>query len=227
VPALTGPVVDTAGLLSAADRESLAQLAMAARQAHQGSGVQLQYLIIPSLEGEPIESFSIRVAERWKLGSRGPDNGLLFVVSRDDRRMRIEVGGGLEGGLTDAQAGRIIRGSLVPAFRAGQFGAGLHRAGLEALAAVGGLPEGVALAPGTGARARPEAGGGLGTWVLVVFGLVLLLGRIFGGPGRRRSSLWMAPFLLGGGGGGGRRGGSGGWGGGGGGFSGGGASGNW
>jgi uncharacterized protein len=238
VPALAGPVVDEAGLLSPREVGALESLSRAAHAQGGGTGVQLQYLVVPSLEGEPIESFSVRVAEAWKLGSAKEDNGVLVVVARDDRAVRIEVGGGIEGGLTDAQAGRIIRDTIVPAFRAGRYGEGLYQAGQQILAALGALPQGMAARRSDrDVRAVPASCGG-GLFTLLVVGLVLmsLFSRIAGfGPRRRRrfGGFWGGPFGgggFGGGGGwggGGFGGGGGGWGGGGGGFSGGGASGRW
>src|SRR5512138_3115063 len=128
VPPLGGPVVDEAGLLDAGSRRRLEGLARAARD--QG-GPQLQYLVVRSLDGEPIEDFSMRVAEAWKLGSAGKDDGILVTVAVEDRAVRIEVGGGLEGGLTDVQSSRIIRGTIVPAFREQRFGDGLYDAGVQ------------------------------------------------------------------------------------------------
>jgi uncharacterized protein len=224
IPALTGPIVDEAGLLDPADRARLEELARAVRAQDQGQGVQLQFLLVSGLQGEPIEDFSIRVAEAWKVGTKGKDNGLLFVVSRDDRRARIEVGGGLEGGLTDSQAGRIIRDVLAPAFRAGRYGAGLEAAAVQALAALGMLP--------SDRRPQRLPSGALSGPVALLLILPLLLLSIFG----RKRRYWYGggPWLGGGWGGGGWSGGrggfgggGGGWGGGGGGFSGGGASGSW
>jgi len=228
VPPLTGPVVDQAGILDRGDEERLAALSSAARARDGGQGVQLQYLLVRSLEGEPIESFSVRVAERWQLGSRAQDNGVLVTVAVEDRQVRIEVGGGLEGGLTDAQSARIIRGTIVPAFRAGRYGDGLYEAGVQVLGALGALPSGVA-APAR--RSSPAARGSALVPLLFVVAFVLL--RILSGfgPRRRRSLWWGGPWGGGGFGGGGRSGGGfgggGGWSGGGGGFSGGGASGRW
>ncbi len=232
IPPLTGPVVDEAGLLDRQWAERLSSLSRAARAEQGGSGVQLQYLLVRSLEGEAIESFSMRVAERWQIGSRGRDNGVLVVVARDDRRMRIEVGGGIEGGLTDVQSGRIIRNTMAPAFREGRFGEGLYDAGRQILAALGSLPEGVQSAPEAGPRRIPIpivgwliglllAGGTPLVLLLVVAAIVLhvLFGR---GGGYRGGGGWGRGGGWGGGGGGG-----GGWSGGGGGFSGGGASGSW
>jgi uncharacterized protein len=232
VPPLTGPVVDVAGLLDARAERALVELATSARAAQGGQGVQLQYLLVRSLEGEPIEDFSIRVAEAWKIGSKGQDNGVLVVVALEERSVRIEVGGGIEGGLTDLQAGRIIRNTIAPAFRAGAYGQGLHDAGVQILSALGALPQGTA-------RPRPAPGRiGASSIVIGLFLLVMLfrilgaLGprRSFMGRGRRGGGWWIGgpPFGGGGGFGGfGGGGGGGGWGGGGGGFSGGGASGRW
>jgi len=231
VPPLTGPVVDQAGLLDRTAVARLEALSRAARAQEGGQGVQLQFLTVPTLAGEPIESFSIRVAEAWKIGSRRSDNGVLVTVARDDRAVRIEVGGGLEGGLTDAQASRIIRETIVPAFRAGRFGDGLYRAGVQILGALGALPPEVAAPPPT----RPLAHfSSLGLVLLLV---LFLLVRMFAGFGGRRSSLFGLPWIIGSGsrwgggggfgGGGWGSGGGGSWSGGGGGFSGGGASGSW
>jgi uncharacterized protein len=221
-------VVDQAGLLSRAEVRRLEQLAQAARAGggEGGTAVQLQFLIVPSLEGDALEDFSIRVAEAWRLGTKGKDDGVLVVVSRDDRKVRIEVGGGLEGQLTDAQSARIIRGSIAPAFREQRYGDGLYDAGLQILSATGALP------PEQARRqaARPSHGarsGGLGFLALFI-AFIVLRGLFFGFTPRRRRGLWGGggPFIGGGGWGGGGRGG-GGWGGGGGGFSGGGSSGSW
>jgi len=220
VPPLTGPVVDQAGVLSPRDVAELDSLARQARAAEGGNGPQLGFLVVPSLEGEPIEEYSIRVAEKWQLGSKEQDNGLLFVVSTGDRRMRIEVGGGLEGQITDAQAARIIRDVLTPAFRRGAYGPGLYAAAQQALAYTG---------VQIGGQARPPQHGesrGIPLVALLFFGSFFLL-RLLGG--RRRGFFFFGgPFGgggFGGGGFGGRGGGS--WGGGGGGFSGGGSSGSW
>jgi len=84
-------------------------------------------LIVPSLEGDALEDFSMRVAEQWKIGHKGLDNGAILLISKADRKVRIEVGYGLEGRLTDLAAGRIIREAILPAFRAGRFDQGGER----------------------------------------------------------------------------------------------------
>jgi uncharacterized protein len=235
IPPLTGPVVDAARMLDPRSVRAMEELSRAARAANGGNGVQLQYLTIASLEGEAIESYSMRVAEAWKIGSKGQDNGVLVVVARDDRAVRIEVGGGVEGGLTDLQSGRIIRGTIVPAFRAGEFGRGLYDAGVQILSALGALPQD---GPVRVVRRRPQGTLGLSTIVIGLFVLMFVL-RMLGGLGPRRAfgRRRRGPFFFGGpfggfggpfgGGGGWGGGGGGGWGGGGGGFSGGGASGRW
>lgn len=94
---------------------------------------QIVVLTVPSLEGEAIEPFALRVAERWRLGQAGADNGILVVVAPKDRRARIEVGYGLEGSLTDAAASRIIREAIAPKFKGGDFDGGTI-AGVQAIA---------------------------------------------------------------------------------------------
>ncbi len=228
IPPLTGPVVDAAGLLDGGSVRRLEALARAARAAEGGQGVQLQYLVVRSLEGAPIEDYSVRVAEAWKIGTKGEDNGVLVTVAVEDRAVRIEVGGGLEGGLTDAQASRIIRGTIVPAFRERRYGEGLHDAGVQILSALGALPADVresARGRGRGVTGLPPfAGAGIALFVILS-----ILGNVFRGfgPRRRRHLWWGGGPWTGGGWGGGGGGGGGGWSGGGGGFSGGGASGRW
>ncbi len=239
VPRLTGPVVDLAELIDQGHRAQLEQLARAARAENEGRGVQLQILTMPSIGDEPIEEFSIRVAEDWKIGSKGADNGVLIVVAKAERRFRIEVGGGLEGELTDIQSQRILDDTLKPAFLRGDFGGGLYSAAVAVLTAVHGLPEGLLRSPGFGPppfAPHRQVGlwglvgalllfffgsaGGFSLLLLLVFIVVLStrLGR-YGGYGGGRGGGW--------GGGGWGGGGGGGWSGGGGGFSGGGASGGW
>ena len=131
VPALTGRINDNASMISAPARADIQEKL---KQFEAAESTQIVILTVPSLQGDPIEDFSIRVAEAWKIGQKGSDNGVLLIVSRDDHKVRIEVGYGLEGKLTDLTAGRIVRNEIVPAFKAGQFDAGFTR-GVSAIIA--------------------------------------------------------------------------------------------
>ena len=132
VPYLTGRVNDHAGLLSEEQRERLED---ALAELERTTSAQVAVLTIPSLEDEGLEEYSLRVAETWKLGRRDRDNGVLFLVATGDRKMRLEVGYGLEGTLTDATSRRILDGIVRPRFRAGDFPGGIE-AGVNAVAAV-------------------------------------------------------------------------------------------
>ena len=139
-------------------------------------------LIVPSLRGIPIEEYSIRVVEDWKLGTAEADDGVLLLVAVEDRAWRIEVGGGLEGRLTDLQASRIGRGILAPTFREGAYAQGIA-ATLQAIAgALGGELsfEGVQF---TQAPARGKRRVGVGGIIFMMILLMLLLGGR-GGPRR-------------------------------------------
>jgi len=129
VPSLTGRVVDLAHVLPPNTVESLT----ARLKAHEETtSNQVTVLVLPSLEGEPLESYSHRVATTWKLGQKGADNGVLLLVAMKERKIRIEVGYGLEGALTDARSAQIIRGEIVPRFRAGDAPGGVA-AGVDAI----------------------------------------------------------------------------------------------
>ena len=123
VPPLVAHVNDYAGLMSKQAAEELeADLAGFERS----DSTQIVILTIPSLEGEDIDSFSIKVAEAWKIGQKGLDNGVILLVAKNERKVRIEVGRGLEGKLTDLMSGRIIRERIAPRLGAGDFDGGLR-----------------------------------------------------------------------------------------------------
>ncbi len=122
IPALTGHVVDQTGTLSREQQSSLEQK-LVAFEARKGS--QLVVLLIPTSKPEPIESFAIRVAERWKLGRKKIDDGAILIVAKNDRTVRIEVGYGLEGVLNDAMSKRIIEDGIIPRFRQEDFFGGI------------------------------------------------------------------------------------------------------
>ena len=141
VPYLTGRVVDTAEVLSAEARERIGELL----KAHEaGSGNQVVVLTVPNLAGESIEDFAERVFQDWKLGQAGKDNGVLVAVAVEDRRLRLEVGYGLEGTLTDLAGGRIIRDVITPHFRAGDYDAGIEAGVTAVIGVLTGTGEGLA-----------------------------------------------------------------------------------
>jgi uncharacterized protein len=118
LPALTGRVVDGADLLPAPEE---ARLAAQLAALEKSTGDQLVVVTVPSLEGEPIEKFGLRLGRGWKIGQKGLNNGVLLIVAPNDRQVRIEVGYGLEGLLTDGRAKAIIDTRLLPRFRHGDF----------------------------------------------------------------------------------------------------------
>lgn len=215
VPRLTSPVVDTAGVLEEYRTNLLRQ---SLSQAYKETGVQLQVLVVKSIEDESIESYAIKVADQWKLGSEAEDKGLLFLVSIDDRKMRVEVGQGLEGQVTDLVSGRIID-NIKPFFRNKEYDDGIYAA-LRLLGVKAGVSINITDPKKTHRNRKRRNSGGTILFVLVMISLF----------GRRSLPLML---LMGGGRGGfgggfgGSSGGGSSWSGGGGGFSGGGASGDW
>lgn len=226
VPALKGRVNDYAGILSSQEENNLENYL---RQFENISSVQIVILTVKSLEGENLEDYSMRVADTWKIGQKGEDNGVVLLVAMQEKKLRIEVGYGLEGSLTDAKSGYIIRNYILPYFKKGDFYSGVA-AGVQAVTGV--LSNELNITEEQIAQSRQEEKSGK---TGIPFGLLIFLFMIFfGGFGRRRrGGLFTALFLgslLGGGSNrssGGGFGGFGGFSGGGGGFGGGGASGGW
>src|SRR5450432_1113743 len=122
VPPLVGRVVDQTATLSGGDVASLNQLL---RDFEARKGSQVAVLIVPTTNPESIEQYSIRVAEVWKIGRKKIDDGVVLVVAKNDHKLRIEVGYGLEGALTDVTAKRIIDEYITPKFRNGDFAGGI------------------------------------------------------------------------------------------------------
>ncbi len=214
IPYLSGPVVDEAHLLSNSTKNSLESLLFNYKSETTN---QVQVLIIESLNGDAIEDFSIRVSDKWKLGDAKKDNGVLFLVSVNDRQMRIEVGQGLEGELPDALAGRIID-SIKPYFRSENFDEGVYKGVEYILKTLKGekLP----------LEKRRERIPFVQIFIiLLVVGWFIFSRFYYAYPFIGGSRGWGSSSYRGGGFGG--FGGGGGWSGGGGGFSGGGASGKW
>jgi uncharacterized protein len=223
VPSLTGRVVDKAGALSSTE-EALVDGAIIGFES--ATGGQLAVLVIPSLDGDALDSFSMRVAEKWKLGYKGKDNGILLLVAVKEKKIRFEVGYGFEGQINDARAGDIIRG-MRDYFRAGRFGDGIVYAVMSAQEMITGKkPSGVPAAPVH--RSRRKSGQGS---LIFVIAIIIVLNSLFRRRGRGGMILYSGGFRGGGFGGGFGSGGGGfsggGCSGGGGSFGGGGASGGW
>jgi len=129
VPKLTAHVQDSTGTLTVPEREALeAKLTSFERE----KGSQVAVLLVPSLDGEAIEDFAGRVTDQWKLGRKGVDDGVLFVIAKQERKMRIHTGRGVQGTLTDALSRRIIADVVAPRFRTGDFAGGID-AGADAI----------------------------------------------------------------------------------------------
>jgi uncharacterized protein len=137
VPPLTGRVVDKTATLGSGDIASLDQT-LKDFEARKGS--QIAVLIVPTTQPETIEQYSLRVAEAWKIGRKKIDDGAILVVAKDDRKLRIEVGYGLEGALTDVTAKRIIDEVITPKFRSGDFAGGISEGVNRILRVVDGEP---------------------------------------------------------------------------------------
>jgi len=182
---------------------------------------QIAILIVPSLDGEIIEQYGLRVSEKWRLGQKDKDNGVLLLISINDRKMRIEVGQGLEGPLPDAICNRIIRNEMAPNFRRGDYDGGVSAAINGIMLAIKGEYT------ADDAPAGRNRGKG-STPITLILILIIILIRIFG-TNRRGGSGWSSGggWFIGGGGGGSWGGGGGGFSGGGGSFGGGGSSGSW
>ena len=234
-PRLSGRVVDEANLLSPEAERSLTARLQALEES---TGRQMVVATIPDLQGYPIEDYGYQLGRSWGIGDAKRDDGVLLIVAPNDRKVRIEVGYGLEPILTDSLTSVIIQSRILPAFRSGDMEAGIL-AGAEAVAAQLALPEGEAKANVRKAAEAAREGGGSPLVTLIVLVLIFwVLASVMRGGGRsarafRRAGLGGPVILppMGGGwrggdwGGGGF--GGGGFGGGGGGFGGGGSSGSW
>ncbi|WP_404363232.1 TPM domain-containing protein [Marinobacter sp.] len=223
-PELTGRVVDQAEMLSPEVESRLAQML----QAHEeGSTEQVVVVTLPDLQGFPIEDYGYQLGRHWGIGQKGEDNGALLIVAKDERKVRIEVGYGLEGRLTDADSSVIINRVITPAFREGDFQGGIVNGAAAMIQVLGGEP--MAVPQGQQPRAdqeKPNAGV-VGLFFIIMMAVVFFIGSRGGRGGRGGAALVGAALLGGAMGGRGGGFGGGGFGGGGGGFGGGGASGGW
>jgi uncharacterized protein len=175
VPLLEARVTDLTGTLTQAEQKGL-EAELAGSESRKGA--QIAVLIVPSTEPEAIEQYSIRVVDAWKLGRAAPDDGALLLVAKDDRAMRIEVGRGLEGALTDLVSKRIISDTIAPLFRQGDFAGGIAAGVAQMIRVIDGEP-----------LPEPDRGWGggadrLGEMLPLLFGLVfigsMVLRAIFG-----------------------------------------------
>lgn len=173
VPALSGRVVDLTATLSAAQMATLSNELAALERA---KGSQLVVLLVPTTAPESIEQYSIRVVEQWKLGRKKVDDGVLLLIAKEDRALRIEVGYGLEGALNDATSKRIISETIVPSFKTGDFYGGILAGVTEIAKVIQGepLPEAAPL---------PAASSNAVGWVFDHFEgaliAILLIGTVF------------------------------------------------
>ena len=188
IPALDAAVVDTTGTLDAATRQ---RLEAQARALQQRKGSQLQVLVVPSTQPESIEQYALRVFEAWRLGRGGVDDGVLLVVAKDDRAVRIETGYGLEGAIPDAVANRVIQEYLMPKFRAGDYAGGIE----DAAAVLAGLVEGEPLPAPVSRNAAREPGGG-GRWLPALF-VAFVVAQVARGIFGRLPAPVRAPLVAG------------------------------
>jgi uncharacterized protein len=209
VPRLDSPVIDEAQIFSASESQSLKDLIFSI---FQKSGPQIQIWTIPSLLDEPIESLSIRATDQFKLGSAEKDNGILILLALQERKLRIEVGQGLEGDITDLQSKRVIDKVMKPLLREQNYYLAFSEATIQ-LAKLSGVEVG---SPAGSPKRRAGSKSKLSPLLIILlFIVVMVLNKLFGRHvsfgSRNRWGGSSGP----------------GWGGGGGGFSGGGASGDW
>lgn len=222
-PKLSGRVVDNAQLLSTATESQITQML----EAHEQSTTeQVVVVTVPDLQGYGIEDYGYQLGRHWGIGQQGEDNGALLIVARDERRIRIEVGYGLEGRLTDAASATIINQIITPYFKQGQFEQGIANGAAAMVQVLGGQPLAVPGRTSGGPQEKPNPKTVL-MFFLFIMAVIFFIGGGSGRGGRTGAAL-VGGALLGasmGGRGGGF--GGGGFSGGGGGFGGGGASGGW
>jgi len=231
-PPLSGRVVDNGDLISDAKEQALADRLAALER---DTTNQLVVVTVPDLQGYEIEDYGYQLGRAWKIGQAGKNNGVLLIIAPNERKVRIEVGYGLEGELTDALSALIIQNDILPSFKEGFYERGIEQ-GVDAIDKQLRLDPAAAQAVAAAAE-RPKSSPPIGVAAVIAMIFIMLMLRLIGGSrGRRRPSglgpvlIWAASEAMrngGGGGGGGFGGGGGGFGGGGGSFGGGGASGGW
>jgi uncharacterized protein len=226
-PALTGRVVDQANIIAPATRPLIEQKLT---DLETKSGIQLVVATVNSLEGQEIEPYANQLFRTWQLGEKAKNNGVLLLVAPNERRVRIEVGYGLEGTLTDALSKVIISNAITPRFKAGDFSGGIAR-GVDDIITVL-TTDAAEWQPRPAIRLDSKQTVDLGSWVLIL-GLIILVVLLIVSPGFRwfffnvAMNILLSAATSSGSSGGGSSGGGGGFSGGGGSSGGGGASGSW
>lgn len=197
VPYLTGRIVDNANIMEALTRGQLSERLKAHEQA---TGNQIVVLTVQTIGDVSIEEYAVKVFEAWKLGQKGKDNGVLVVVAPGDRKMRIEVGYGLEGALTDGTCGQIIRNVMTPRFKANDYNGGID----EGVKAIVGKIDGTAEVPADQPASASSSNGLtvegadmpwpmrllLGAFIFGIIGLFTFIGVMTPGAG------WFLYFFL-------------------------------
>lgn len=223
-PKLKTRVLDQANLINASSTQAISQLLAAHEQA---SSNQVIIVTLKDLQGFSIEQAGVEMGRAWGVGQKEQDNGVVLILAQAERKVRIEVGYGLEGLLTDAVSATIIQQYILPRFKTGDFSGGMLVGTQAIVAALGGQ----VIQPVAKGKASNKGSGIPSGILMVIFVAFAAMNRMGSAGGRRgRSRLWLLPLMFLGGGSGGRSSGGGGFGGfsgGGGGFGGGGASGGW
>lgn len=189
-PPLDKPVVDQAGILTA---DQISTLTQQINNSRQQKDYQFGILIIKSLEGTAIEDYSLKVARAWGIGESSKNNGVLLLVAVDDHQLRIEVGRGLEGDLTDAESGRIIRNTITPQFKKGDYFSGISLGVQNIAAQVEGQPQADSSTKASAAADSEDFIGVLMWLIFAGFGGVAWLAAILA-----RSKSWWAGGVVGG-----------------------------
>ena len=219
IPEISSPVIDSGEFFTNTEEQ---QIEARIKELHSAGGPQLQIWTLLSMEGEPIENLSLRAVEKWKLGNKDADNGLLLTLAKKERRYRLEVGQGLEGVIPDITASRLLRSTVQPSLRNGTPAVGVHLL----LNEIANLSEvNLSTAPVVKRKRTSSVGFLVFIFFFIIVAILNRIGSALGWSSHSHSR-WRSGHRWGGGGWGGG-GGGGGWGGGGGGFSGGGSSGGW
>mgnify|MGYP000853793356 CR=1 FL=1 len=176
VPQMNGPINDYAIILKESEK---AELRAFLESVNNQTSVQVAVLTIPSLEGNNLETFSMEVVEKWKLGQKDIDNGVLLLIAFNEKKIRIEVGYGLEASLTDVKSGLIIRNIIAPAFQSGKYGEGI----IEAAKTIVGIATDNTEIISSKIENNSSDSAGIGVFIVFLFFMILMAG----GLGRRRS----------------------------------------